>query len=137
MAFDGPIVALTCYCEASSASPMERRCVVHSIFNRAKLNPVRYGKTPAAVCLKRYQYSEFLPDQADNANLERGAVASDSDPVMQDCLAAFHEVVTGTSFDQTGGATHYTDKSIAPPAWTEGAEMCLETPKFRFYRKVP
>lgn len=133
MAFDPQISAITTYCEASNASAMERRCVVHSQFNRAKDG--RWPHTVAGVCLQRYQYSEWNGDAVDNRNLERGAIAPDNNPVMADCLAAFHEVAAGAS-DQTGGATHYHDKSIASPSWTVGAEMCLETPKFKFYRGV-
>lgn len=133
MAFDRQIAALTAFCEASGASPAERRCVVHTFFNRARSG--RYPKTVAAVCLQRYQFSEFNDDAGDNRNLERGALTPDSDPAMLDCLTAYAEVAAG-AFDPTGGATHYHDKSIQPPAWTIGATMCLETPKFFFYRAV-
>jgi hypothetical protein len=133
MAFDRQITALVAYCEASGASAFERRCVVHSIFNRVKAK--RFQPTAAGVCLQRYQYSEMNDDTGDNRNLLRGANAPDNDPVMQDCLAAFDQITAG-AFDPTGGATHYHDKSISPPAWTVGATMCLETPKFLFYRGV-
>ena len=134
MAFDREICALTIFCEASSASPQERRCIAHTIINRVRLG--RYGKTPAAVCLKRYQFSEWNDDQPDNANLLRGAETPNADPVMQDCIAAIDEVRSGSLFDLTHGATHYHDKSIAPPNWTVGAECSLVTDKFFFYRNV-
>lgn len=134
MAFDREIVALTCFCEASNASPSERRCVAHSIFNRKKDG--RFGKTLAEVCLTSYQYSEYNDDKADNANLRRGARTPDDDPIMLDCGKAYDEVAAGV-FDPTGNATHYTDKSISPPAWTKNATLSLETEKFRFYSKVP
>jgi len=133
MAFSRQIAALVAFCEASNANPSERRCVVHSMFNRVKSG--RYQPTVAGVCLKRFQFSELNDDKPDNDNLERGANASDSDPVILDCLAAFDEVIAG-AFDPTGGATHYHDKSISPPSWTVGATMSLETPKFFFYRDV-
>lgn len=133
MAFDREMVAITTFCEASSASADERRSVVHSIFNR--VSDGRFGKTPAGVCLKRMQYSEWNGDAADNANLERGANTPDSDPIMMDCGAAFDEVLAGAD-DPTAGATHYTDKTIAPPSWTVGATVALETDKFIFYKDV-
>lgn len=133
MAFDRPIAAITTYCEASSASPTERRCVAHTYFNRAANE--RYPKTVAGVCLQRMQYSEWNGDAADNHNLERGAVAPDNDPVMLDSAAAYDEILAGAQ-DPTGGATHYHDKTIEPPAWTVGATLSLETPKFRFYKNV-
>lgn len=134
MACDRPIVALTTFCEASGASPHERRCVVHSIFNRKKDG--RFGKTLAEICLRRKQYSEFNDDPMNNANLLRGATVPDNDPIFLDCLAAYDEVLSG-AFDPTGMATHYTDKSISPPIWTKDATLSLETEKFRFYSKVP
>jgi len=133
MAFDRPLAIITTFCEASSATPMERRCVMHTIFNRVKEG--RFGPTPAHVCLKRMQFSEWNGDARDNANLLRAADASDSDSVMLDCAAAFDEVEGGAP-DQTNGATHYHDKTIAPPPWTVGATMTLETAKFFFYSNV-
>ncbi len=134
MAFDREIAALTVFCEASSASSAERRDIMHSIFNRLKDG--RFGKTIADVCLARYQYSEWNDDRGDNANLRRGAVISDDNPIMIDCLAAYDEVKAGTS-DLTNGSTHYHDKSISPPSWTARATKTLETDKFIFYSHVP
>lgn len=134
MAFDREIVALTVYCEASNASPSERRCIVHVIKNRVKDG--RFGSTMAEVCLRRYQFSEWNDDQGDNANLLRGAKASGGDPVMLDCVNAYADIESGV-FDPTGNATHYHDKSIAPPKWTEHATHTLTTDKFHFYSKVP
>jgi N-acetylmuramoyl-L-alanine amidase len=135
MAFDTQIAALTIFCEASNASDAERDAIAHVILNRLKTG--RWGKTAAAVCLKRMQFSEWNGDAADNANLERGAEASDDDPVLRACVAAF--VWARNMPDPTGGATHYHDKSIAPPAWAgpaRGAVVTLETPKFIFYAGV-
>lgn len=133
MAFDRPIAAITCYCEASSASPDERRAVMHTFFNRVADG--RFGKTVASVCLKRYQFSEWNDDKGDNANLERAANAADNDPVILECLADFDAISAGAP-DTTNGSTHYTDKTISPPAWTVGATLTLETNKFRFYKGV-
>lgn len=133
MAFDRPIAAITCYCEASNASPDERRAVMHTFFNR--IADGRFGKTVASVCLKRYQFSEWNDDKGDNANLERAASASDHDPIILECLADFDAILAGSP-DTTGAATHYHDKSISPPNWTVGATVSLETKKFIFYRGV-
>jgi hypothetical protein len=133
MPFDREIAALTAFCEASNASPEERRCVIHSMFNRKADG--RFGKTIAAICLKRYQFSEFNDDAADNANLVRGANTPLSDPIIQDCLAAFDEAVAGGR-DPSNKATHYHDKSIRPPDWTVGATVARVTPKFIFYKDV-
>jgi len=133
MAFDKPLATITAFCEASSATPEERRCVMHTIFNRQRSG--RFGPTIAHVCLKRMQFSEWNGDLADNNNLLRAADAGDDSSVMADCAAAYDEIAAGAS-DPTSGATHYHDKSIAPPTWTAGATMTLETPKFFFYSNV-
>lgn len=132
MAFDRQISALTIFCEASSASQYERICVAHTILNR--VHSGRFQPTAAGVCLKRYQYSEWNADAADNANLERGANTPDNDPVMIACGQAYD--LASQQGDPTHNATHYHDKSIAPPSWTIGAEMTLETDKFFFYSNV-
>ena len=138
---DRPIAAITAYCEGSSASPFERRCIIHSIFNRVVDG--RFGRTVAGVCLKRFQYSEFNDDAVNNANLERGATASPTDPIMLDCASAFDEVQAGAP-DPTAGATHYHEKAMAVyPSWTKKqpngrqAVVALTTDRFIFYSHVP
>ena len=135
MAYDKQIAAITTYCEASNQQQETRRCVMHTFFNRMRLNPARYGRTVAAVCLKRYQYSEWNADAVDNANLERGANAPDGDPIMLECAALFDEAESG-GIDPTGGATHYYDTSIAPPAWTIGAVRTNQSGSIIFYKDV-
>lgn len=128
------LCAVMAYCEASSGTPEERRLVIHTAFNRVKL-PKRYEPTVAGVVEQRAQYSEFLSDLADNRNLERGLNAPDSDPVMQDCYAAYDEVFAGAP-DGSGGAVNYEDSKMTPSPWTVGARMTLETEHFKFYADV-
>lgn len=133
MACDAAIAALTIYCEASSASQAEREAIAHVIRNRVADR--RFPKTAAAVCLQRMQFSEWNADAADNRNLMRAALTPDSDPVFRACGMAW-AFATSTDIDPTFGATHYHDKTIAPPAWTEGARVTLNTDKFIFYAGV-
>src|SRR5260221_9257822 len=108
---------------------------MHVIFNR--LHAGRFGRTIADVCLARYQFSEWLDDAGDSANLRRGARAAADDPVMKDCLAAFDEVATGGKPDPTRNSTHYHDRSIAPPAWAQPpSAVTLSTQHCIFYRGV-
>jgi len=134
MALDKPVVAITLYAEASSAAPLERRCVAHVIFNRVR-DP-RFAKTPAAVCWALAQFSSWNGDRRNRANLMRITFITDDNPVLLDCLAAYDEVKSGAE-DPTDGATHYHDRSIPPPAWADPpAVMTLETTRFRFYKNV-
>lgn len=134
MAYDKALASLTTYCEASSGTPMERRCVMHTFFNRI-LHKI-YGATIAEVCLRRHQYSEWNGDAVDNANLRRAARVADSDPIMLDCEGAYDEVQNG-GVDITLGATHYNDHSIPPPYWAAQATVTIITNKFTFYKDVP
>lgn len=114
--------------------------MIHSQFNRLKDG--RFGRSIAEVCLRRFQYSEFNDDALDNANLLRGAGLPAENPAVVDCLKAFDEILAGAP-DPTNRATHYHDKSISPPSWTQKqpdgrqATVALTTPKFIFYSNVP
>lgn len=131
---DRVIVAMTAACEESDSEA--RRWIVHSIFNRATIDPQRYGAAPAAVCLKRYQYSEFLPDAGDNANLERIAIKTASDPDVLDALRAYDEVAAG-ALDPTNGATHFYADSISEPAWAKKATYVGKAGRTLFFSDVP
>lgn len=136
MAFCSQIGALTIFCEASGEPDEGKAAVAWTFINRMQLNPKRYGRTVAAVCLKRYQYSEWNDDAGDNANLLRGAEASDDEPVMQDCLSIMGGVLNGSIADPTGGATHYFADYIAAPPWAEGATLCCKIGHHSFYKDV-
>lgn len=142
IAKDRTIGSLTAFCEASSATPAERRMVIWTFFNRLKLNqPSRYGATVAGVCLKRMQYSEWNGDRGNNRNLMRGAETPDDDKTMLDCAAAFDEVLAAqsdlTAVDPTSGATHYWDHTIPPPYWAAQATITITTDNFTFAKDVP
>lgn len=134
MAFDLAIASMTVFCEASGQSPEARRAVVWVIFNR--LASGRFGRSIAEICLKRFQFSEWNGDAGNNGNLLRVARALDGDPVLLDCMAAYHEVAGRQTPDPTGGATHYHDTSIAPPLWTLGATETARIDEFVFYKGV-
>lgn len=132
MAFDAQICALTIFCEASSSSQDERLAVAHVIRNRVASK--RWSTTPSGVCTDYMQFSSWNGDHKSRQNLLRGMNTPDADPVMRACSLAW--LSSGNTFDPTKGATHYTDMSISPPSWTDGAEMTLQTEHFRFYANV-
>lgn len=132
MAYDKPIAVITIACEASGESHVARLGVAASLFNR--LHVGRYGKTIAAVCLKRMQYSEWNADRIDNANLLRVANMAVDDPVILDCANAYDEAAAGA--DPTYGATHFFADSIQSPAWTVGATKTVQLGSIVFYRDV-
>ena len=134
MAFDQAIGTMTVYCEASGAGAEAQLAVAYSLMNR--LAAGRYGATVAEVCLRRYQYSEWLPDAGDNADLLRAARVPDGDLVLQACAQALAQALSGAAPDPTGGATHYYGTNIAAPAWTRGATETCQIANLIFYKDV-
>lgn len=133
MAFDREIATITVACEASNQPHVVRQGVAASIINR--WHDGRYGATVAAVCLKRYQYSEWLADAADNTNLERVASKSNDDPVLLDCAIAYDEAAAGA--DPTGGATHFYADGIPEPSWAKVATPTAKLGAVNFFKDVP
>ena len=135
MAFaDGVIAAMTVYCEASGEPQEGRIAVAATFFNRLKSG--RFGKSVAAICLARYQYSEWNDDKLDNANLLRAATVDNHDSVMADCAEAFNAAASG--MDPSLGATHYyADTMQTPPAWAAQGTFTVQIGHHRFYKNVP
>ena len=133
---DRPIAAMTAYCEADAQPPVVRRWIIHCMFNRMRLNPIRYGSTVAAVCLKRAQFSEWNGDVVNNRNLERAASSPGTDLILLDCAAAYDEIEGGAP-DPTGGGTHFYDESIPKPYWTDKATFCGKQGTTMFWKGVP
>ena len=131
MAYDIPIGAITICCEAADQPPASRRDIASVLANR--LRDGRWGKTLAAVCLKRMQFSEWNADPIDNRNLERVAALPDGDLVLADCADAVKDAIDGSLVDGTGGALYYHDNSIAPPTWTQGMNFLGQRGRFLFY----
>lgn len=130
---DRSVVTIMMLCEESD--PEARRWCGHVAFNRCALNPARYGATPGAVCEKRMQFSEFLPDPADNANLERVLALPETDPAVIEVLAIYDAIADGEP-DPTGGATGFYATTIAAPAWTVGATFTGQRGRTRYYANV-
>ena len=133
MAYDREIATITICCEASNQLHVVRQGVAASLFNR--LAAKRYGQTIAAVCLRRYQFSEWLADAADNANLERVASKPNDDPILLDCAVAYDEAAAGK--DPTDGATHFYADGIPEPSWAKVATFTVKLGAVNFFKDVP
>lgn len=130
MAFDREIASMTIFCEASGVSQQERIAVAYVLHNRVG----EWQPTISGVCLQRMQFSEWNADVVNNRNLLRAANISEHDQIMLQCTAAYNYALDNPNLDPTKGATHYHDKSISPPAWTQNMTKTLETQSFIFYR---
>lgn len=131
MAFDRAIGVFTIACEASNQPHHVRVAVAAAILNRVADG--RWGKTVAAVCLKRMQFSEWNADPANNANLERVALMWDDDPVVIDCELAYDQALSGP--DPTGGCMWY--KNVGTPAaWAAGKTPAVVLGVLEFYNNI-
>lgn len=129
---DETIAVITIACEAENQPHNAKVGVAATILNR--LRDGRWGKSAAAVCLQRLQFSEWNDDRPDNANLVRVAVKPADDPVIVDCLAAWHEALVGA--DPTNGATHFYADDIPAPNWTVGATQSARIGAINFFSNV-
>lgn len=134
MPFDRELGAITVACEASDQPREAQVGVAYSLFNR--VNDGRFEKTIAGVCMQRYQYSEYLPDKGDNANLERVVNMAESDAVIIAALDAYDAAADGTDGDPTNGATHFFSDGIASPTWTAGATQTCKIGNILFWKDV-
>lgn len=134
MPFDRELAGITITCEASDQSQDAQLAVAYSLINR--VNAGRFEKTVAGVCMQRYQYSEYLPDAGDNANLERVLNLPETDPQIVAALRAYDSAASGVPPDPTGGATHFYADSISPPDWTVGATEACKLGSLVFWKNV-
>lgn len=137
MAFDREIAALSIVCEADGGTHAERVMIAKSFFCRRDLRPAQYGASVAAVCLKRYQYSEWLPDAGDNANLERVSAMPEDHPSIAEAKACYSEA--SLSFNVKTDPTHFHAASEPPPDWAKDPRVTHlgQVGKSIFYKDVP
>ena len=130
MTFDEHIAIRTLYGEARGEPEEGQRAIAHVLLNR--LREGRWGKTLAAVCLARFQFSCW---NASDPNRERMAALADDDPVFERLRAILH--AARAELDPTDGASHYFAVSlIRLPKWSIGATFCGQIGRHRFYKDV-
>jgi N-acetylmuramoyl-L-alanine amidase len=147
-AFDVEMGARTCWLEARSEGVAGITGVAWSIANRARIGIWWYAAhgTPhplfgsghvAETVLDPWQYSSWNLDAGDWRNRRAMCILDDADSLLQTCRDATQAAIAQTGADPTGGATHYFDDSIAPPAWAAKATFTVKIGRLSFYRDVP
>lgn len=121
-------------CEASSESEICQQAVAACLRNR--VNAKRWEPSIGGVVVQRYQFSEFLPDAGDNANLERVVNLPETAAEIAVAAAAYDAVISNPDLDPSGGATHFYADGILPPAWTVGATRSAKIGRVNFYKDV-
>src|SRR5437899_3316856 len=124
------LVALAIWREARGESPEAKRAVGWVIRNRVQRGGW-FGTDYGAVILKPAQFSSF---SAGDPNATRFPRSDDNS--WRDAVTAAVEVLSPLQPDLTGGSTHYYDRSIAPPAWTEHLTPTVDIGAFHFFRQA-
>lgn len=127
-----PVMVRTVFGEARGEPYEGKLAVAHVILNRAR-RPGWWGKSIGKVCLKKWQFSCWLPGDPNRRVIEN----ADLDiPLMRECLKACLEAAAGAP-DPTGGAAHYYATSMpTPPKWAKGKTPDVVIGRHAFYRNV-
>ncbi|MBP2297939.1 cell wall hydrolase [Azospirillum picis] len=123
------VVARTLWGEARGEGRNGMAAVACVIQNRAR-NPRWWGNSPAAVCLKPYQFSCWLPDDPNRGKL---LAVTDRDSSYRAALELADALLAGQLVDITNGADHYHTTGVAP-AWSGGKKPVAVIGNHRFFR---
>ncbi len=133
---EADIVARTLYAEAEGEGLLGIEGIVSVILNRvhaAKEYPgTVWGKTPAEVCLKPFQFMCWTPE---SSSFERAVHINVSDPFYRLCRRTAGRALKGFVPDSVNGATHYHRKDVSP-AWARRLVPVAEFGRLLFYREV-
>lgn len=139
---DEAILGLTLYGEARG-EPIEGIIAVGCVIrNRLQDSKKRYGGTYRDVCLRKWQFSVFNPDDSD-PNFRKVIEAATalmtkpptSDPAMETCSWVALGISRGALPDNTKGANHYFVASMSPrPSWAQGYVPVVQKASHVFYK---
>jgi uncharacterized protein (TIGR02594 family) len=110
---DALTLARTLYGEARGEGRAGMEAVASVIMNRVR--SARYPGSVAGVCLQRFQFSCWNPNDPNRkkiVNLNAG-----QDNAFDACLNVARRALAAQIVDPTGGALHYHATSISPPKW--------------------
>ena len=127
---DDALGTLTVWTEAEGEPYETKLGVAEAIRNRARLRVLSDG-TIAGTVAKRYQFSAFNDDLADNLRFIRALQLDDGNPVVKECARAWAESASSNSVE---GATHFYANTIAPPSWAPTMEFVAQLGRTKFYR---
>ncbi len=118
--------------------PLEgQRAFTHVLVNRQRDG--RWGKSLAAICLARSQFSAWGPVDPSSVQMVQNFRAScalkDDDAVLVGFEKLIQAALDGEP-DPTLGATHYYADSIPSPPWAKTGTFCCQIGHHRFYKNV-
>ncbi len=131
MNWDTQIGSRTLYGECRGESEEGQRAVAHVLWNR--MRDGRWGKTIAAVCLARLQFSCWNPSDPQRPLM---AVLADENPTLQKLAGILAGAEAGD--DPTRGALfYYSDTMTVPPKWATGMKLLRKIGHHTFYTDKP
>jgi spore germination cell wall hydrolase CwlJ-like protein len=126
--FHAGVAARTIWGEARNQGAPGMSAVAHVIRNR--IARVRWGHTPASVCLAPMQFSCWNPK---DPNRRLMLELPESDVTFAQCVDAW--LKSETSADPTFGATHYQVTGTGAN-WAEGRTPCAIIGAHEFFRNI-
>jgi cell wall hydrolase len=134
------VVAMTIRGEAA-AEVVEGQIAIGCVIRNRLLHPERFGGSWSEVCLRKWQFSCWIPEGG-QANYRSLLAACEQaqlglKPWPEQCLWIAEGIITGRAADRVVGATHYyADWMAVPPKWAEGQTPCATIGVHRFYRGI-
>lgn len=124
------LAIVTIWQEAQGEPYLGKIAVGEVIRNRMMRNYASDGTVPGTVC-RRYQFSAWNDDKQDNEILIRSLKIDDSDPIVIECVRAWHE---SAKTNYAKGAVLYCNLAVASPEWAREEKKVAAIGNHTFYR---
>ena len=119
---ENSLAAVTIWQEGEGEPYDDKLMIAETIRNRMSLKYSSDG-TVAGTVAKRYQFSAWNDDAGDNARLIASLKLNDNDPIVKDCIRAWHQAVN-LETNLANGAVLYCRGDLNPqPSWVKN---CME-----------
>jgi spore germination cell wall hydrolase CwlJ-like protein len=128
---DTALAAATIWQEARGEPYQGKLAVAEVIRNRMRFKYSSDG-TVAGTVARSYQFSGWNDDPGDNKQLVQSLKLDDDDPVVQECMTAWHDAnMNGTNVAK--GATLYANLNISKPGWAKASMKVAEIGNHTFF----
>lgn len=125
-------LARTLWAEARGEDDEGMRAVCCVVINRFKSGKWFAGKSIAATCRKKWQFSCWNPSDPQCARLPKLTYIE-----LKRELRIIGDVCSGVYQDITGGATHYYNpRACAKPKWAIGKIPCYSHGNHLFFKNI-
>ena len=126
------LLAMCIFGEARGESDAAKLGVANVVRNRVRLGP-HFGVGWRGVILKPAAFSCFRHRDPNRRKLLE-PLSFEQRPIWETCSRIAREVYDETGPDNTTGATHYYDDSIAKPRWAHFYQPTVKIGRLNYYR---